>query len=74
MPSTTPGAEPRRDARDSGSARSHSTNLETSSSDRPQTVTYMEPQTVPNYIYTLRARDGRYVCRISRAQRTHIRP
>ena len=33
--STTPGAEPPRDARDSGSARSHSTQLETSSSDRP---------------------------------------
>ena len=33
--STTPGAEPPRDARDSGSARSHSTHLETSSSDRP---------------------------------------
>ena len=35
IPSTTPGAEPPRDARDSGSARSHSTYLETSSSDRP---------------------------------------
>ena len=34
-PSTNPGAEPPRDARDSGSARSHSTHLETSSSDRP---------------------------------------
>ena len=33
--STTPGADPPRDARDSGSARSHSTHLETSSSDRP---------------------------------------
>ena len=33
--STTPGAEPPRDARDSGSARSHSMHLETSSSDRP---------------------------------------
>ena len=33
IPSTTPGAEPPRDARDSGSARSHSTHLETSSSD-----------------------------------------
>ena len=30
-----PGEEPPRDARDSGSARSHSTHLETSSSDRP---------------------------------------
>ena len=35
IPSTTPGAEPPRDARDSGSARSHSTHLETSSSDLP---------------------------------------
>ena len=35
IPSTTPGAEPPRDARDSGSARSHSTHQETSSSDRP---------------------------------------
>ena len=34
IPSTTPGAEPPRDVRDSGSARSHSTHLETSSSDR----------------------------------------
>ena len=36
IPSTTPGSEPPRDARDSGSARSHSTHLETSSSDRPK--------------------------------------
>ena len=35
IPSTTPGAEPPRDARDSGSARSHSTQLETRSSNRP---------------------------------------
>ena len=35
IPSTTPGAERPRDARDSGSARSHSTHLETSSSNRP---------------------------------------
>ena len=35
IPSTTPGAEPPRDARDSGSARSHSMHLETISSDRP---------------------------------------
>ena len=34
IPSTTPGAEPPRDARDSGSARLHSMHLETSSSDR----------------------------------------
>ena len=35
IPSTTPGAEPPRDAKDSGSARSHSMHLETSSSNRP---------------------------------------
>ena len=35
IPSTTPGAQPPRDAKDSGSARSHSTHLETSSSNRP---------------------------------------
>ena len=35
IPSTNPGAEPPRDARDYGSARSHSTDLESSSSDRP---------------------------------------
>ena len=35
IPSTTPGADPPRDARDSGSARSHSMHLETSSSNRP---------------------------------------
>ena len=35
IPSTTPGADPPRDASDSGSARSHSSHLETSSSDRP---------------------------------------
>ena len=50
IPSTNPGAEPPRDARDSGSARSHSTHLETSSSDRPQMVTYMDPQTAPSYM------------------------
>ena len=50
IPSTTPGAEPPRDARDSGSARSHSTHLETSSSDRTKMVTYTEPQTVSSYI------------------------
>ena len=47
IPSTTPGAEPPRDARDSGSARSHSTHLETSSSDRPKMVTPSELHTVP---------------------------
>ena len=33
IPSTNPGAEPPRDDRDSGSARSHSTHLEASSSE-----------------------------------------
>ena len=50
FPSTTPGAEPPRDARDSGSARSDSTHLETSFSDRPKMVTYTEPQTVSSYM------------------------
>ena len=50
IPSNTPGAEPPRDDRDSGSARSHSTHLETSSSDRPKMVTYTEPQTVSSYM------------------------
>ena len=35
IPSTTPGAEPPRDAKDSGSARPHSTHPETSSTNRP---------------------------------------
>ena len=34
IPSTNPGAEPPRDARDSGSARSHSMHLAASSSDQ----------------------------------------
>ena len=50
IPSTTPGEDPPRDARDSGSARSHSMHLETSSSDRPKMVAYTEPQTVSSYI------------------------
>ena len=50
IPSNTQGAEPPRDASDSGSARSLSMHLETSSSDRPQMVTYMVPQTEPSYI------------------------
>ena len=49
IPSATSCAEPPRDARDSGSARSHSTHLETSSSDRPLMVPYMDPQTEPSY-------------------------
>ena len=35
IPSTTPGAEPPRGTKDSGSARSHSTHLETSTQKRP---------------------------------------
>ena len=35
IPSTTPGTEPPRGTKDSGSARSHSTHLETSSQKRP---------------------------------------
>ena len=50
IPSTNPGAEPPRDVRDSGSARPHSMQLETSSSDLPYMVTYMESQTVPRYM------------------------
>ena len=50
IPSTNPGAEPPRDARDSGSARSHSMHLETSSSDQPKMVTYMDPQTESSYM------------------------
>ena len=50
IPSTTPVAEPPRDARDSGSARSHSMHLETSSPDRPKMVTYMESKTVSSYM------------------------
>ena len=50
IPSTTTGEETPRDARDSGSARSHSTHLETSSSDRPKMVTYTDPQTVRSYM------------------------
>ena len=50
IPSNTPDAEPPRDARDSGSARSHSTHLETSSPDRPKMVTYMESKTVSSYM------------------------
>ena len=56
IPSTNSGEEPPRDARDSGSARSHSTHLETSSSDRPQMVTYMDPQTTPSYMSVTCAR------------------
>ena len=72
IPSTTPGAEPPRDARESGSARSHSTHLESSSSDRPQNVTNMEPQTVPSYMsirYTPRT-----LCMPNFTRATHAQP
>ena len=60
FPSTTPGAEPPRDARDSGSARSHSTHLETSSSDRPKwsptrsSTRYQDQKSVTCTRWTLR--------------------
>ena len=71
IPSTTPGAEPPRDARDSGSARSHSTHL------APQIDLKWSPtRRLRRYqaMCPLRARDGRYVCQVSRAQRTHSCP
>ena len=72
IPSTTPGAEPPRDARDSGSARSHSTHLETSSSDRPKMVTYTEHQTVPSYMSVKGTRRTLRMPNFTRA--THAQP
>ena len=72
IPSTTPGADPPRDARDSGSARSHSTHLETSSSDRPKMVTYTEPQTVPSYMSVKCTRQTLRMPNFTRA--THTQP
>ena len=72
IPSTTPGAEPPRDARDSGSARSHSTHLETSSSDRPKMVTYTEPQTVSSYMSVTCMRRTLRMPNFTRA--THAQP
>ena len=72
IPSTTPGAEPPRDARDSGSARSHSTHLETSSSDRPKMVTYTETQTVLTYISVTCTRRTLRMPSFTRA--THAQP
>ena len=72
IPSTTPGAEPPRDARDSGSARSHSTHLETSSSDRPKMVTYAEPQTVSSYMSVKCTRRTLRMPNFTRA--THAQP
>ena len=63
IPSTTPGADPPRDARDSGSARSHSTHLETSSSDR---------QTVPSYMSVTCMR--RKLCMTNFTCATHAQP
>ena len=72
IPSTNPGAEPPRDARDSGSARSHSTHLETSSSDQPQMVTCMEPQTAPRYMSITCARRTLRIPNFTRAP--HAQP
>ena len=72
IPSTTPGAEPPRDARDSGSARSHSMHLEISSSNRPKMVTYTEPQTVPSYMSVKVTR--RTLCMPSFTCETHAQP
>ena len=72
IPSTTPGAEPPRDARDSGSARSHSTHLETSPSDRPKMVTYTEPQTVSSYMSVKFTRRTLRMPNFTRA--THAQP
>ena len=72
IPSTTPGAEPPRDARDSGSARSHSTHLETSPSDRPKMVTYTEPQTVSSYMSVKCTRRTLRMPKFTRA--THAQP
>ena len=72
IPSTTPGAEPPRDSRDSGSARSHSTPLETSSSDRPKMVTYTEPQTAPSYMSVTCTRRTLRMPNFTRA--THAQP
>ena len=72
IPSTTPGADPPRDARDSGSARSHSTHLETSSPDRPKMVTYTESQTVSSYMSVKCTRRTLRMPNFTRA--THAQP
>ena len=72
VPSNTPGEEPPRDARDSGSARSHSMHLETSSSDRPKMVTYTKPQTVPSYMSVTFTRRTLRMPNFTRA--THAQP
>ena len=72
IPSTTPGEEPPRDARDSGSARSHSMHLETSSSDQPLMVTYMDPQTVLSYMSVNCTRRTLRMPNFTRS--THVQP
>ena len=72
IPSTTPVSEPPRDAKDSGSARSHSTHLETSSLTRPYMVTYMERHTVLTYISVKCTRRTLRMPRFTRA--THAQP
>ena len=72
IPSTNPGAEPPRDVRDSGSARSLSTHLETSSSDRPEMVTYMDTQTVRSYMSIMDAR--RTLCIPNFTRVPHAKP
>ena len=72
IPSTTPGAEPPRDDKDSGSARSHSTHLETSSSNRPKMVTYKERHTVLTYMSVKCTRRTLRMPSFTRA--THVQP
>ena len=72
IPSTTPGADPPRDARDSGSARSHSTHLETRSPDQPKMVTYTESQTVSSYMSVKCTRRTLHMPNFTRA--THAQP
>ena len=72
IPSTTPGAEPPRDARDSGSARSHSTHLETSSSDRPK---WSPTLSVTRYQDQISVKCTRRTLRMPRFTReTHAQP
>ena len=71
IPSTTPGEEPPRDAKDFGSPRSHSTHLETS--NRPKKiVTYMEHHTVPSYMSVKVTRRTLRMPRFTRT--THAQP
>ena len=72
IPSTTPGAEPPRDARDSGSARSHSTHLETIPSDRAKMVTYTDLQTVSSFMSVKCTR--RRLCIPNFTRATHAQP